>query len=230
MNEKHNTLKYTLIFLFLIACLSIPAMATPNHPAYPMTLNGGVIINGADAPAGTIIEAKEGDKLLGTTTVQVDGVYGNSALNKLPASKPDGASVDLYIQLPTMSSSVKVVDTTWESSDKILNIDANIDTNAGSGGGTGSTSSGGGGVGGAAIIGGAGEAESETPNGAESTSNTKEDTQTGEPIATQSLTDGIKDTVFQTRDAAKDDTILSSILLVGFIALALLGYMKYKET
>ena len=222
MNEKHNTLKYTLISLFLIACLSIPAMATTDNPAYPMTLNGGVIINGADAPAGTIIEAKEGDKLLGTTTVQVDGAYGNSALNKLPVSKPDGTSVDLYIQLPTMSSSVKVTDATWESNDKILNIDANIDTNPGSGG---STSRGGGssGMGGAAT-------EGETPTDVETASNTKDDTNIGEPIATQSLTDGIKDTVFQTRDAAKDNTILSSMLLIGFIAMALLGYMKYKET
>ncbi|MCK5659751.1 MAG: hypothetical protein KAH86_00215 [Methanosarcinales archaeon] len=221
MNKKHSTLKYTLISLFLIACLSIPAMATTASPEYPMTLSGGVIINGADAPAGTIIEAKEGDNLLGTTTVQVDGKYGNTALNKLPVTKPDGASVDLYIQLPSMSSSVKVASAIWESNDKTFNIDTTIDTNTGSGDNTNNDNGGGGGMGSAAT-------ETETPGGA--STNTKEDTNTGEQTATQSLKDGIEDTVFQTRDAAKDNTILSSVLLIGFIALALLGYMKYKET
>ena len=190
MNRTHSTLKYTLIFLFLITSLSIPAMATTDGPEYPMILSGELIINGVDAPAGTIVEAKEGDKLLGTTTVQVDGEYGNTVLNKLPVTEPDGASFDLYIQLPTMSSGVKVANVVWGSSDKTSNIDANIDTNTGYFDGT----------------------------------NPKDSTP-----ATQSQKGGIEDIVFQTRDAAKESTILSSILIVGFIAIALFGYMRYKK-
>ena len=202
----------------MIACLSIPAMVATASPDFPMSLNGGVIINGADAPAGTIIEAKEGDKSLGTTTVQVDGVYGNSGNNKLPVSKPDGTSVDIYVKLPTMSSSVKVASTTWDN-DKVFDINANIGTDTGSDGGS---TSGGGGMGGAAT-------ESETPSGAETVTNTKEDTNTNEPTSTQSLREGIEDTVFQTREAAQDNTILPSILGIGLLAMLLLGYMKYKE-
>ena len=140
MYKQSITLKCILITIFLIACLFIPTMATTASLGYPMILSGDIIINGVDAPAGTIIEAKEGDKLQGTTTVQVDGKYGNTALNKLPVTKPDGVSVDLYIQLPTMSASVKVASVIWESNDKTFNIDANIGASIGSddsiGGGT----------------------------------------------------------------------------------------------
>ncbi len=218
MNKKHSTLKYTLISLFLIACLSIPAMATPDNP---MLLNGGIIINGAEAPAGTIIQAKEGNTLLGTTTVQTNGEYGDTAFNIFPVGKPDGTSVDIYVQLPTMSSSVKVASTAW-GSDKTFNIGATIDTSSGSSDNT--NNGGGGGMGGPAT-------ESETPSGAETAStNTEGDTNTNEPTATQSLKDGIEDTVFQTRDAATDNVVLSSILIIGFIAMLLLGYMRYNKT
>lgn len=219
MNRKYSTLKYTLISLFLIACLTIPVMAATDNPDYPMTLTGGVIINGADAPSGTIIEAKEGNKLLGTTTVQTDGEYGNTVLNKLPVTKPDGTSVDLYVKLPTMSSSAKVANIIWGSNDKIFNINANLNSGSNDGG------SGGGGMGGASS---ATETDTETSGGG--SANIKESANTDGPTATESLKTGIEDTVFQTREAATDNMILSSILVIGFIAMLLLGYTGYKKT
>lgn len=223
MNKKYNILKYTLISLFVIACLSIPAMATADNPENAMILSGGIIINGADAPVGTIIEAKDGNLPRGSTKVQVNGEYGNTAFNIFPVTKPEnGELADIYVQLPGMSSSVKVASVIWGIS-QTLNIDADIDTSDGS---SDNRNRGGGGMGGVPSTGDSDTSSAET---ADTNTNAKEGTKTGESTATQSLKDEIEDTVFQTSEGTTDNVILSSILIVGFIAIALLGYIRYKK-
>lgn len=224
MNKKYNILKYTLISLFVIACLSIPAMATADNPENAMILSGGIIINGADAPVGTIIEAKDGNLPRGSTEVQADGEYGNTAFNIFPVTKPEnGELADIYVQLPGMSSSVKVASVIWGIS-QTLNIDADIDTSDGSSGNRNS--------GGSIRTGGVpstGDSDTSSTETADTNTNAKEGTKTGESTATQSLKDEIEDTVFQTREGTTDNAILSSILIIGFIAIALLGYIRYKK-
>jgi cobalamin biosynthesis Mg chelatase CobN len=94
MIQKKSFIKYTIIlqiFLLLFAMATIPVSAAPEViPSFPLSVGGEVTIDGEVAPVGTEITVKLGEKTVGTTTVESEGVYGDLPTNRLLAtSEPD---------------------------------------------------------------------------------------------------------------------------------------------
>ena len=80
------------ISMLLVTALSPLAVAEDSFvPEDPMILTGTIINEDTNewAPDGTTITAKETgtDRVLGTTTVSSDGIYGDKAYNKLLVNK-----------------------------------------------------------------------------------------------------------------------------------------------
>lgn len=105
------------ISMLLITALSPLAVAEDSFvPEDPMILTGTIINEDTNewAPDGTNITAKESgtDRVLGTTTVSSDGIYGDKAYNKLLVNKCE--KFEIYITID--GNGVKVQDTfTWKS-------------------------------------------------------------------------------------------------------------------
>jgi hypothetical protein len=94
MIQKKSFIKYTIIlqiFLLLFAMATIPVSAAPEViPSFPLSVGGEVTIDGELAPVGTEITVKLGEKAVGTTTVESEGLYGDLPTNRLlVTSEPD---------------------------------------------------------------------------------------------------------------------------------------------
>lgn len=94
MIKKGSFIKYTLIlqvFILLFAIATIPVSAASEAaPSFPLIVGGEITIDGEAAPVGTEITVKLGEKTVGTTTVDSEGVYGDSPANRLLiTSEPD---------------------------------------------------------------------------------------------------------------------------------------------
>ncbi|OFV67995.1 MAG: conserved hypothetical protein, secreted [Candidatus Syntrophoarchaeum caldarius] len=79
--QKEVTKKVTggiLIISLLLLLGVIAATAVSPPPALPNKFWGNVSVNGVDAPTDTIIEAYIDGELRGTTTVGIEGEYGNN--------------------------------------------------------------------------------------------------------------------------------------------------------
>jgi hypothetical protein len=103
MIQKKSFIKYTIIlqiFLLLFAMATIPVSAAPEViPSFPLSVGGEVTIDGEVAPVGTEITVKLGEKTVGTTTVESEGVYGDLPTNKLLiTSEPaDYENLNFYV-------------------------------------------------------------------------------------------------------------------------------------
>jgi hypothetical protein len=94
MIQKRSFTKYAIIlqiFLLLFAMATIPVSAASEAiPSFPLSMGGEVTIDGEVAPVGTEITVKLGEKTVGTTTVESEGVYGDLPTNRLLiTSEPD---------------------------------------------------------------------------------------------------------------------------------------------
>jgi hypothetical protein len=103
MIQKKSFIKYTIIlqiFLLLFAMATIPVSAASEAiPSQPLFIGGEVTIDGEVAPVGTEITVKLGEKTVGTTTVESEGVYGDLPTNKLLiTSEPaDYENLNFYV-------------------------------------------------------------------------------------------------------------------------------------
>ena len=94
MIQKRSFTKDTIILqilLLLFAIATIPvSTASEASPSFPLIVGGEVTIDGEVAPVGTEITVKLGENIVGTTTVDSAGVYGDSPTNRLLiTSEPD---------------------------------------------------------------------------------------------------------------------------------------------
>ena len=71
------------ILIVLFAVMVIPATAAPEMP---LLLQGSLEVDGAPAPVGTVISVELNGEIVGTTTVNSEGVYGDYPANKLPVT------------------------------------------------------------------------------------------------------------------------------------------------
>ena len=80
------------ILIVLFAVMVIPAAAVPEMP---LSLQGSLEVDGAPAPVGTVVSVELNGEIVGTTTVDYEGVYGYYPANKLPVT----CSTDDYANL-----------------------------------------------------------------------------------------------------------------------------------
>lgn len=77
--RKHKVKGFVALFITVVFCFSIVGTAFAElvePPPLPDAYYGTVKLNGEDAPVGSTIVAKIGDKVVGSITVKVAGKYG----------------------------------------------------------------------------------------------------------------------------------------------------------
>lgn len=216
------------ILIVLFAVMVIPAAAVPGKP---LIIQGSLEVNGAPAPVGTVVSAELNGEIVGTTTVDHEGVYGYYPANRLPIT---GSTEDypnlIFLVDGTVSQLVDVEAlTNAKPGDILYSIDmvassvssnddsgSNNDGSGGSGGGYYSTST------------SDSETDDESQDGSTastSTTNDADDTSLKSVATTQSME--------PTEDVPAPETGLSMmIILIGAIVLigivVIVGY-KLKE-
>ena len=106
-----------LLALVLVVCMVIPATGQGLPPSPPESFWGNATLNGAPAPAGTVVSARIGGVEVATTTVDSQGRYGerqswydtwSTTGSLLVSGDYDGQTVQFFIggSLPAGSATV----------------------------------------------------------------------------------------------------------------------------
>ena len=85
-------------------------VSADGAPSIPNEFYGTVTIDGADAPAGTVINAYIGGELRGTIKVTTAGEYGMSDLNYLKVAGNDGETISFTIGEENVDQTVTFAD------------------------------------------------------------------------------------------------------------------------
>ncbi|MBP2031128.1 hypothetical protein J2755_002076 [Methanohalophilus levihalophilus] len=100
--QVHHKLKIVLqAFLLLFAVLAIPtAMAAEEAtPIMPLILKGSATVNGEPAEIGSEVVAMIDDRIVGSTTISTEGLYGDLPTNRLliTSGQDDYEKIKIYI-------------------------------------------------------------------------------------------------------------------------------------
>lgn len=87
--------KYLLVLIILFIFPAI-SLASSSFPQFPMAFYGSATLNGASAPAGTIIRAYYGNTLAGQSTVDSSGTYGDNSSTGQKLLVGEGAGLIVF--------------------------------------------------------------------------------------------------------------------------------------
>ncbi|MBP2031129.1 hypothetical protein J2755_002077 [Methanohalophilus levihalophilus] len=142
MIKKGSFSKYTIIlqaFILLFAIATIPVgAASESAPSFPIIAEGDITIGGEAAPVGTEITVKLGDKTVGMTTVESEGIFGDAPNNRLLiTSEPDDyQNLKFYVN----GVETDLIDLTNAAPGDTISTSLSADASAASSGGTTTTS------------------------------------------------------------------------------------------
>ena len=194
--------------LLAVSVLSMILLITPvasQPPSYAMILYGDILVNDQNAPVGTIIAAYDGNTCIGSMTIKSEGQYGvDSLTNRLAVNEPTTGEFHIYVQTPSMSSSIEAKEVIEFHAGDVVRLDLSADV-AGSSSGPNLNNV-------EAMSGG---------NGVDTGLN-QEEAQTSQDTASSSGSD-------DSSSNGNSNTTLIIALVIGVIALIALFYGRSKD-
>lgn len=221
------------ILIVLFAVMVIPAAAVPEMP---LSLQGNLEVDGAPAPVGTVVSVELNGEIVGTTTVDYEGVYGYYPANKLPVtcSTEDYANL-VFLVDGTVSQLVDVKALENAGPGDILTSIDMVATSVSSGSDGGDNNDGGGGSSGSSGYYSTSTSDSETDDESQdgstasaSTTNNADDTSLKSVANTQpteSTGEGVPASETETGSSMMI-ILIGAIILIGIVVIV--GY-KLKE-
>lgn len=221
------------ILIVLFAVMVIPAAAVPEMP---LILQGSLEVDGAPAPVGTVVSVELNGEIVGTTTVDYEGVYGYYPANKLPVtcSTEDYANL-VFLVDGTVSQLVDVKALENAGPGDILTSIDMVATSVSSGSDGGDNNDGGGGSSGSSGYYSTSTSDSETDDESQdgstasaSTTNNADDTSLKSVANTQpteSTGEGVPASETETGSSMMI-ILIGAIILIGIVVIV--GY-KLKE-
>jgi cobalamin biosynthesis Mg chelatase CobN len=183
--------------------LITPVASQP--PSYPMILYGDILVNDQNAPVDTIIAAYDGNTCIGTMTIKSEGQYGvDSLTNRLAVNEPQSGKIHIYVQTPSMSSSVEANEVIDFRAGDVVRLDLSADVTGSSSGHNLKNIE--------AMPGGSGV----------DTGLNQEEAQTSQDTASSSVSD-------DSSSNKKSNTTLSIAVVIGVIVLIALFYGRSKN-